>query len=455
MSKVKALLIAEECNPQWVSVPLVGWSLYKAIAGKTEAHLVTQVRNREALQQAGLVEGRDFTIIDTERLQRPIFKLAQRLGREQGKAWTSWTALMAVTYPYFEHLIWKKLGSRIAAHEFDVVHRLTPLSPTVPSLLARKCRRAGVPFVLGPLNGGVPWPKGFDRARRREREWLSYVRGAYKLLPGYSATRRTASAILIASRDTWGQMSRRYRSKCFYLPENAIDPARFTARRARFASRPLRAVFVGRLVPYKGADILLEAAASLLKGGDMTLEIIGDGPQMPELRQQISSLGLGDSVKLAGWVAHEQVQHHLAAADLFTFPSIREFGGGVALEAMAVGAVPVVVNYGGLGELVTDKTGFLIDIGTRQQIVEQLGALLRELAAHPERIDQRSPAALRRAWEQFTWDRKAEQVLEIYDWVLSRGARPQWSMPTPDLQDAAGVNNPGNTTFMERAVAQF
>ena len=87
-----------------------------------------------------------------------------------------------------------------------------------------------MPFVLGPLNGGLPWPKGFSYARVSEREWLSYVRGAYKLLPGYRATRRFAAAIITGSRDTRMQISQSQQHKTVYIPENAIDPTRFTRR---------------------------------------------------------------------------------------------------------------------------------------------------------------------------------------------------------------------------------
>src|SRR5205823_4660746 len=138
------------------------------------------------------------------------------------------------------------------------------------------------------------------------------------------------------------QMPREYRHRCFYVPENAIDPARFAQRPRRQArrageQRPIRVVFIGRLVPYKGADMLIEAAAALVKAGKVAVDILGDGPQMPELKALVAKLGLEEGVRLTGWVDHRQVQQYLAEADLFGFPSIREFGGAVVLEAMAVG----------------------------------------------------------------------------------------------------------------------
>lgn len=431
---MRVLLIAEACNPEWVSVPLEGWSHSRAIAGMVDAHLVTQVRNRAAILRAGLVEDRDFTAIDSEAIAAPAYKLAERLRGGGGKGWTTIAGISTLTYPYFEHLVWKRFGPRIVSGEFDVVHRLTPLSPTTPSLLATRCHQAGVPFVLGPLNGGVPWPRQFDAARRKEREWLSYIRGAYKLIPGYHATRRAASALIVGSRDTWKLEPAGVRRKCVYIPENGIDPARFTRRRTRRAGPPIRAIFVGRLVPYKGADMLIEATAPLVRQGKMTLEIIGDGPQMLEVQTLVEREGIGNGVTLAGWVEHTQLQDRLAEADVFAFPSVREFGGAAALEAMAVGVVPIVMNYGGLGELVTDKTGFLVPMGSRKQIVGRFREILGRLADDPQQIDTKSDAAFCRAHKQFTWAAKARQVLDVYDWVLHPCCpKPGFGMPLPDV----------------------
>jgi glycosyltransferase involved in cell wall biosynthesis len=431
--RLKVLLIAESCNPKMISVPLVGFSEAQALAKIADTHVVTHWRNGEDLTSVGWREGREFSTVDAEKPAKIAWWLGEKIAG-RGKGWTLQTALFVPTYYYFEHLVWKAFGARLAAGEFDIVHRLTPLSPTAPSTLAARCKRIGVPFILGPLNGGVPWPRQFDSARRKEKEWLSYVRGAYQLMPAYRSTRGAAAAILVASRDTLKQMPPQYRRRCFYLPENAIDPNRFTLRRMHQAKRPIRVVFLGRLVPYKGADMLIEAVAPLAKEGSLVLDVIGDGPMMGELKELLVSLGSPENINLRGWVEHGKVQEWLAQADVFAFPSVREFGGAVALEAMAVGTVPIVLDYGGPAELVTEKTGFLVPMGNRQHIIQNFRTILADLALHPEKIEEKSQAALRRAREQFTWDSKARQTLEIYKWVLDPTLpRPSFPMPVPDL----------------------
>lgn len=420
--RLRVLLLVEAANPEWVSVPLVGWSLARALAGVADVHLVTQVRNRDAFLRAGLVEGVEFTAIDSEALAGPLWKLGTFLSGGRG-GWTIQQAVATISYPYFEHLVWQRFGAEIRAGHYDVVHRITPLSPVQQSPIAAKCRRAGVPFVLGPINGGVPWPKGFAAEMKREREWLSKVRGLYRALPGRQATLR-ADAILAGSRQTLRDIPVQHHGRVIYLPENAIDPARFNAQAMHGEPGPMRACFIGRLVPLKGVDMLIAAAAPLLRDGRLVLEIIGDGDQMASLRAQAAEFGA--AVVFHGWQAHAQVQDIAARCQVLAFPSIREFGGGVVLEAMALGLAPIVVDYAGPAELVTEDTGWKVPLTSRAGLIEGLGAQLAWCVAHPAEVRQKGAAAQARVQSLFTWDRKAAQILEIYHWILAPGT------PKPD-----------------------
>src|SRR5262245_30898323 len=330
---------------------------------------MTHVRNREAVLRAGLFEGRDFTAIDNEHITGPAWRLAGHLRGGQGKGWTTVMAVSALTYYSFEHEIWRQFGARLAAHEFDLVHRITPLSPTHPSPIAKRLSQHNVPFVIGPLNGGVPWPKGFRDRRHAEREWLSHVRAAYKLMPGYRSTRRCSSAIIAGSRHTYEEMPRWAKGRCCIIPENGVDPKRFMTPRSRRASLPLRGAFVGRLVPYKGADMLLEAAVDFLSQDQLELHIVGDGPQRGELESLSDRLGIGGKVRFHGWIPHVDVNAVLRECDVLALPSVREFGGGVVVEAMALGLAPIVADYAGPSELVDDKTGIRVAFSDRESLI--------------------------------------------------------------------------------------
>ncbi len=424
MKNYRVLVLAEAANPDWTSVPLLGWFHTAALKKVCSVHLATQIRNRSAILNAGWKEGEDFSAIDSERIMRPLHKFASFLRGGDQVGWTISTALSSIGYLYFEYIVWRQFKKRLEEGEFDIVHRITPVSPTAPSLIAKKLKKIGIPFVVGPLNGGVPWPKQFRSAQHQEKEWLSYIRDFYKLLPGYAATRRDSSAIIVGSKATYEQMAESAKGKCVFLPENGVNEQRFSLKRSGAYSLPLKAAFVGRLVPYKGADMAIEAMHDLVKAGALEYHIYGDGPERARLQEMIDQYGLRDKVVLHGFVKNENLQNELSKCDLLVFPSIREFGGGAVLEAMALGVVPVVVDYGGPADLVSGAEGYLIPLGEREQIVASLRATLSEICSSPEVLSHKSALCVEKIIDSLTWDAKVRQVINIYDWISAGGEKP-------------------------------
>ncbi len=432
--KPRVLIIAEAANPALTSAALVGWSCARAIAAETDAHIVTEWRNRDDFLRAGLIEGRDFTAINNRRLQHLSWSLTNKLSGKGNFSWSLYAMLSNLAYPFFEKKLWKEFGPRLNAGEFDVVHRILPLSPTTPSWIAPKLKKLGVPFVMGPLNGGVAWPKGFDELRRNERDAAGMLRSLYKLTPGLKASRECASAILTASRTTFKEMPASAQSRCVFIPENAVDLNKFplTPRETACLSpdQPLRLSFVGRLVALKGVDMLLEAAAPLLRTGAATLDIIGDGPERARLQSIIEKEGLSAAVRLEGWIDHAKLAPRLRESDLFVFPSIREFGGGAVLEAMALGVPPVVLNHGGPPELVPPGTGFVLPMTDRADIVKRLRDLLTTVSSDRPILAEAGRRAQQHVRTFYTWEAKAKQIVEVYEWLLNRRpTKPDWGSP--------------------------
>ncbi|MBX9628185.1 MAG: hypothetical protein K2X82_30585 [Gemmataceae bacterium] len=154
---MRVLLVADDCNPDWPSLPVVGYQMCRSLAGVHDAVVVTQVRNRPNIERAGMGRA-EVVYVDSEYVAAPVHRLARAL---RGGANKAWTLNVAMSYPSilaFEWEVWKRFGRDLAAGRFDIVHRLTPMSPTLPSLLAA---RSPVPFVLGPLNGGLRWPRAY------------------------------------------------------------------------------------------------------------------------------------------------------------------------------------------------------------------------------------------------------------------------------------------------------
>ena len=195
--------------------------------------------------------------------------------------------LTAFGYPFslaFEWHAWRQLRRRIFAGEFDVVLRIMPMTPVLPSPFAFFLRKGPIPFVIGPLNGGLPWPPGFSQLEN-QKEWISNLRNLYRYLPFARSTYRHAAAIIAASSQTYSEFAE-YRDKLFFVPEPGIARSLcFDDSRSPEPGAKLELIFVGGLVPRKACDLALRAAAPLLRSDLARFTVVGDGPERNRLEQ--------------------------------------------------------------------------------------------------------------------------------------------------------------------------
>lgn len=425
--RLRLLLVMEQCNPAWPSVPLVAFNLYDRLRKLADVTLVTHERNATDLR-ARVAAGR-IDYIGESPAVAGWYRAVHAVTSKGGTNWPLQHALGYPVYAEFNRQVHRRYRRAVLEGEYDAVIAATPILPRYPYAISKACAEAGVPFILGPVNGGLPFPKGFESVAKKEFAGFNFLRLLGRLLPDYFETYRRADRIIAGSvhtrdwiRDAMGIPAERLE----LLAENGVSKRFFEHDLpSADASRPLRLIFAGRLVPYKGCDMVIDALAAAQRrvGRRLELSVVGDGPERPLLELRSRDRGIADRVSFTGLMTPDQMPAQFAGSDVFVFPSIREFGGAVALEAMASGLPSVVVDHGGLGEYVTPDTGYKIPASSREAIVAGLTEAICELATRPELQQQMAEKARARALE-FSWEAKVERLLEIVTEAIAARALP-------------------------------
>lgn len=280
-------------------------------------------------------------------------------------------------------------GTEILVAEFGRVLSV-PLAPTFPYWFAKYARGAVVhlhmPQPVGELSallvrGNAPLVATYHADIYRQRALLflyrplvtAVLRSADSVITGSNGLRQRSP--LIRRADVEPRVVG-YGIDHSLFDEDHVDASQVAELRERYGDEHV--VAVGRLVPYKGFDRLVAAAASL----PCSVVIVGDGMSRAALEAQVSSLGLRSRVHLVGSVSDDRLAAHLVAASICVLPSWNraEAFGIALLEAQAAGT-PVVATDVGTGTeeaLIHGETGLLIPPNDTPALVEAITSLLAD-----------------------------------------------------------------------------
>jgi len=325
----------------------------------------------------------------------------------------------------FELRQWPKIWQLRRRRRFDVIHRVTPSAIQNPTFLPN----GNTPMVVGPLVASDRPPRSFEPYLRRAIAPPKYGKlHPYRLAGGLSrrimgaAARsqrhlRRATTILAGTRIARDHLPQECRKRCELITYAGVEHEVFVPATARTVDGPLKLLWVGRLVPYKGIELLLRSAALAAKRCDLRLHIVGDGEELYAefLRQLVLELGLQGIVSFSKSVARNELPRIYQQADVFCFPTICDTYGIALLEAMSCGCAVVVSDVAGPHEIVSESTGIKVPIVEPEQFINDYADAIVALAADPGLRCQLGRSAREHIVAHHDWRRIADNLLDIYE----------------------------------------
>jgi glycosyltransferase involved in cell wall biosynthesis len=181
-------------------------------------------------------------------------------------------------------------------------------------------------------------------------------------------------------------------------------------------SSPLRIAFVGRLLPFKGVAMLLEALKALNFPAQLT--IVGEGPERGTLEHMSAEFSITEKVQFTGNLPLNEIAQIIQKAHVFCLPSVRESGGAVLLEAMAVERPVIAIDFGGPAEIVDDSVGVKLPATGKADVVQGLIKELENVRQRPELWIARGQEGHRRVENNYSWDAKIASAIVFYRELL-------------------------------------
>jgi glycosyltransferase involved in cell wall biosynthesis len=410
----RVLVSAYACHPRPAAAhfpgeAILGWSLLDEISRFADVDLITWAFNRPGLEGTFVRSaGRPPSVHYVDLPPRLHRALRDRH--------------FGVRFYYF---LWQRQAARFAKRlvgdeSFDLFHQITFSNDWMPSFIAPAL---AAPFIWGPIGGGQKVPRELApvlarRDRRQERS-RTILQDVWRSTPARRRVARKASAILVCNKET-EEVLARWRDKIVAFPVNGIGrediaPPAPPERRGGF-----RLLYVGRFDPIKGLPLALDALRILRAiAPETVLELVGEGPERPRLQAQAARLGLSDALVWTPWSPRTEIFEKMKRSDVFLFPSLRDGGGAVVVEAMANGLPVVCLDIGGPGFHIREGYGFKVRPGRPEVVAAGLAGALGRFWSDPGLRGRIGRAARERAASYYAWDRLGERLRGVYEDALA------------------------------------
>lgn len=408
---MKILISAYACRPNKGSEPGVGWNWVKQVGRFHEVWVITRSTHCKIIEKTlakNLMPNVHWIYYDLPG--------CKSFWKEGGRGVHFYYYLWQVGV-YF---VCKRLHREVG---LDIVHHLTYGGYWLPSFLSL----LPIPFIWGPLGGGESTPKAFfqsfnlrNRVFEKARILVQRI-GEIEFSVRLSA--RRATAVLAKTRETAQRLHLLGTRRIHVYSESGITKEEletFLTQGIHEAQpKSFRIVSAGRILYWKGFHLGLKAFARFHRiYPNSEYVIIGDGPELTNLKHLSQEFGISNNVNFLGKLTRENTLKTMASCHILLHPSLHDSGGWVCLEAMSIGLPVICLDLGGPALQVTDKTGFKIMAISSEQAIKDLADAAIKLVSDPDLRQSMSEAAHCRVRDYFNWDKKGEWINALYQKIM-------------------------------------
>jgi glycosyltransferase involved in cell wall biosynthesis len=273
-------------------------------------------------------------------------------------------------------------------------------------------------FIWGPTGGGEIIPREYTKHYRLKGRLIEALRRAIvKSLPfnkGFTRRCRNANLILCKTESHRNLIPNQYKNKATLFTDVAVDAIEFTNYPKKVPSSIVKYIVVGKLDPWRGFDLLIEAFDKAIKTNpNINLTIVGNGLDRKRLQKLIKVKNLSDYVKMVGRISTEEYYKLMKETDVVLNPSLKEGAVTTSFDSMALGKPLICIDTSGYTRYFSNEYAIVLPLQKRPEMIELLKDAILKLTNSNERAKLGKNA--HNIGKQFTWQSRGIEIKELIE----------------------------------------
>lgn len=399
MTKQKIFVSAYACEPGLGSEIGVGWHWVLEMSKYFDLWVLTRESNRQSIEP-WITEHPEYSRIHFLYFDLPKW----------ARFWKKGLRGVRIYYNIWQWLTNGMVRQTMQENDIRIFHHLTYGN------VLWKVSKYGQKqfFIWGPVGGVETIPEEYSRMYSKKMQLVEQLRrmvaGNLKFNKGFKRRCKNADLILCKTDILRRHIPVCYRDKAILFTDVAVDNLSDAPAITEYEpNKRIEFITVGRLDPWRGFDLVIEAFAKAVeKNGNIHLTVIGKGADKERLTALIAQLKLTDKVTMAGSVDMERYREYMRNCDVVVNASLKEGAVTVSFDSMAMGKPLICIDTTGYTRYFSSEYAEIIQRSDRKSTIKALADSMVKLSDAHIRYEMGKRA--RQAGEQFTWSNRGEEI---------------------------------------------